>query len=276
MKPLALLIFSCLQQYVVAQGFVEPFRIDDAERANDIRHTRDEILKHSPSTLNPWEGKYSGDFGTDTYTSIFVSVKHGIATNEHGVSGVHAGNCGVIEVKNSEIFVSFKYAEDQSTGFPTQLLIVPWGDAYFLVPKGRIHGFCLDAKKGKPFLLSKAYCLERTRPKKLEGLPSIPEKYKACLSADAIKTHIINAKKAMIEKLPSGLLKITQTVSLDCGEQAGVYVGMEFESSHPYAVLTVTNLDKTECTCAFESIEHPLSEIAEGLAIGMLFGTVRY
>ncbi len=155
-------------------------------------------------------------------------------------------------------------------------MIVSWGDAYFLVPKGRVHGFCLRAEDSDRTLLTSAFCLERTRPKKLKGLPSIPEKYRAFLSSDAIKTHVVGIKKATIEKLPNGFLKITQTVSLDCGEQAGVYVGMEFESSHPGAVLTVTNLDKTECTCAFESIEHPLSEMAEGLAIGMLFGTVRY
>ncbi len=195
----------------------------------------------------------------------------------HGIFGVHAGNCGAIEVKNSEISVTFKYAEERSTGFPTQLLIVPWGDAYFLVPKGRIHGFCLAARESKPFLLSTAYCLEKTRPTKLEGLPSIPEKYNACLSSDAIKTHIINAKKATIETLPSRLLKITQTVSLDCGEQVGVYLGMEFESLRPHAVLTVTSLslDKAVCTGTFECIEHPLSEIADGLAIGMVFRTAR-
>ncbi len=161
--------------------------------------------------------------------------------------------------------------------FPKQLLIVPWGDAYFLVPKGRIHGFCLNAKERKPFLLYTAFCLERTHPKKTEGLPSIPEKYKFYQSANAITTRIINAKKATIEKLPTGFLKIIQTVSLDCGEQTGVCVGMEFESSRPYAgVLTVTCLDKSECTCAFEGIEPPLSEIAKGLGIGMLFGTARH
>ena len=63
-------MFSCLQTYIVEQGFVEPFRVDDAERATDIRHTRDEILKYSPSTLDPWEGEYRGDFGR------FISRSH--------------------------------------------------------------------------------------------------------------------------------------------------------------------------------------------------------
>lgn len=155
------------------------------------------------------------------------------------------------------------------------MLIVHWGNAYFLVPKGRIHGFCLNARSRNPYLLSTAFCLERTRPTKLEGLPSIPQKYKACLSTDAIKARMINAKEATIEELPSGLLKVTQTVSLDCGEQAGVFVGMEFESSRPYAVLTVTDLDKSACTCVFDSIEQPLSKTAKGLKVGMRFETAR-
>ena len=135
MRPYLLLIFSCLQQYVVAQGFEETFRFEDPENSADIRHTRDEILKHSASTQKSWEGEYRGNYGDDSFDSIFVSVKDGFAMLEHGNTGIHAGNCGVIEVKNSEISVFLRYKErHHSIRFSKQLLIVPWGDAYFLVP----------------------------------------------------------------------------------------------------------------------------------------------
>ena len=111
MRPLFVLVFACLQTYVIAQEYVEPLRIEDAKLAADLRRTRDEILKNSPSTLNPWEGEYRGNFGDDSYDSIFVSVEQGFAMLEHGNSGIHAGNCGEIKVVNSEISIFLKYKE---------------------------------------------------------------------------------------------------------------------------------------------------------------------
>ncbi len=100
------LLFFLLQSYIIAQDFEETFRIENAKLVADVRQTRKEILKHSRSESNPWEGEYLGNSGADTFTSIFVSVKHGIATLEHGIFGVHAGNCGVIVVNDSELSVS--------------------------------------------------------------------------------------------------------------------------------------------------------------------------
>lgn len=96
------------------------------------------------------------------------------------------------------------------------------------------------------------------------------------MEAVAIKTQIVGAEKAKIEKQPNGMLKITQTVSLDCGEECGIYVGMELETQATDASLTVSKLGKASCDVTFEGTVHPLSELSEGLTKGMIFQTPMY
>lgn len=271
MRCLSLLLFFCFHATLVAQ----PMRIDDRERATEIFKIRDAI-RQAKGTLAAWEGEYSGDHGADTFVEIFVSAKHGLALLEHGIFGIHAGNVGSIQVENSEITVTLKHKDRIHGSFSTHLLIIPWGDTYFLVPRGRVHGFCLRAKDRPQWLLDEAFCQKRTKPKKLVGLPSIPEKYKACMTAVAIKTQITGVDKAKIEKLPNGMFTIAQTVSLDCGEQSGVYVGMELEMQDLDATLTVTKLGKDTCEAAFEQTVHPLSDLSDGLTKGMVFKTPMY
>ena len=250
-------------------------RIDDRELAAEILKTRDAIRKEK-GTLHAWEGEYFGEQGSDTFVTIFVSAKHGLALLEHGIFGVHAGNVGSIQVENSEITVTLKHEERFLWSFSTQLLIIPWGDTYFLVPRGRVHGFCLVAKERPQWLLGQAFCQEKTKPKKLEGLPTIPEKYQACMKNGAIKTKIVGVEKANTKRLPSGMHKITQTVSLDCGEQSGVYVGMELERRELGAILKVTKTGLDTCEATLDDTLHPLDDLLDGLTNGMVFKTPMY
>lgn len=271
MRCFSALLVLCFHATLMAQ----PTRIDDRELAAEVVKTRDAI-REEKGKLEAWEGEYFGDQGADTFVTIFVSAKHGLALLEHGIFGVHAGNVGSIRVENSEITVTFKHEERFPGSCSTHLLIVPWGDTYFLVPKGRVHGFCLRAKDRPQWLLGQAFCQERTKPKKLEGLPTIPERYQACMTAAAIMTQVAEVEKESIEKLPSGMFKITQTVSLDCGEQSGVYAGMELERRELGAILKVTMTGQDTCEATLEETVHPLSDLRDGLTKGMVFKTPMY
>ena len=208
-----------------------------------LQETQDAIAKIQSEVESlgehTWAGVYQDSGGTDTVLKLWLAPKSGIAYQDYGNAGISDTNHGSIFVNGAIVHVT--WAQEPKSAMHAlypwvekELVIVPWDDLVFVVPRSLIHRFCLNAKqksKSLPFL----YALVRGDRSKseLQGEPVLPGDLKVFLNLPEIKGKLIEVEKAIEEPivLPDDRKTrvFKQTVTLDVGSKHHVFVGMKFD-----------------------------------------------
>ncbi len=228
------LIFLALFQLVACEQ--EP-KLDRLQETNDaIAKIQSEVESLGE---HPWAGLYQSSGGTDTVLQLWLAPKSGIAYQDYGNAGVSDTNHGSISVKGAIAHAT--WALDPKSAmhalYPNvekDLVIIPWDDLVFVVPRSLIHRFCLDAKeKSKNPHFSMALVRGDRSKSELQGEPVLPDDLKVFLDLPEIKckvNEVENATDAPIMMPDDRKLRVfKQTVTLNVGTNQNVFVGMKFD-----------------------------------------------
>ena len=176
---------------VVACG-QEP-KLDRLQETNDaiakIQSEAESLGKH------PWAGLYQSSGGTDTVLQLWLAPKSGIAYQDYGNAGVSDTNHGSISVKGAIVHATWALDPKSALNalYPNvekDLVIIPWDDLVFVVPRSLIHRFCLDAKeKSKNPLFSMALVRGDRSKSELHGEPVLPDDLKVFLDLPGLEVR---------------------------------------------------------------------------------------
>ncbi len=208
-----------------------------------LQETQDAIAKIQSEVESlgehPWAGMYHSYSGEDSGLTLWLAPKSGIAYQEYGNAGISDTNHGSVSVNGAIVHGTWALEPKSAMRalYPSvekDLVIVPWDDLVFVVPRSLIHRFCLDAKE-KSKILPFFMALVRGDPSKseLQGEPVLPGDLKVFLDLPEIKGKVTEVEKAIEEPivLPDDrkLRIVKQTVTLDVGTNHHVFVGMKFD-----------------------------------------------
>jgi hypothetical protein len=227
----------------VLLAFIQAIACGQESNLERLQQTQDAIAKIQGEVeslgKHPWAGLYQSSGGTDTGLKLWLAPKSGVAYKEYGNAGISDSNHGSISVNGANVHVTWAL-ESQSAmhalypNVEKDLVIVPWDDLVFVVPRSLIHRFCLDAKersKTLPFFMALARG-DRTKSE-LQGEPVLPDDLKVFLDLPEIKGKVTEVKKATEEQivLPDDrkVRVFKQNVTLDVGANDHLFVGMKFD-----------------------------------------------
>lgn len=196
-----------------------------------------------------------GDVGyIDEITSIAITVDSRIAFERHGCTGLIEANVGTFEQDGECLQVEWHYPV-QHPNRPTvskQLLLVPWGQALFLVPKARMHRFCIDARENRTLVLEHYFARKPSEEMELVDRPAIPQIYSGLIDLPEIITSVIKVEKQVVSDLSDDSKQIAQTVRLNKGRLDQVYEGMALECKHSGAIYIVNKVEDHACEAKTE------------------------
>ena len=223
---------------IIAIAVFHSFACAQEPKLDRLRDTEFEIAKIRSEIgelgEHPWAGEFAISGGTDTGVVLFIAPKSGIAYQEYGNAGVSDANYGVFTVDESSIRIAWKIKPKSEIAalFPSvedDLVIVPWSDAVFLIPRCSIHRFCITAREQPRYATIGNLVRDRNRSEKLTGKPTLSEDLKIFLDLPEIKATVTDLEKPILVRYDKSITIIKQTVMLDVGADDHVFPGMKFQ-----------------------------------------------
>ena len=220
MRILILLLFVAMPQSLQAEDAA-------VSRRSKIQA---EIAKLSH---HPWAGKYCDHMqGLDTGPSfVWLSPKSGAAYLSEG--WLTESDVGKISLADDSLIRIDWQHPHRSGQLPTEreLLVVPYRSIVCLVPKTKIHAFCL-AVRGDDNRLPLGL-LRRKRSNlqadQANGDPQLPLEYRQYLDLPPIVTKVTLAKVQTRVKVDEDEEVVRQALTIDVGSADHVLPGMRFQ-----------------------------------------------
>jgi len=118
---------------------------NDAEGLNEEKL---ELIKLEISTLDEssWEGEYLCFPGVDEAYQLLLSKKYGFVFRRIGNAGYSSVIFGTINEASGEVTLKSELNKVLPGALSSKLLVAHGVKRIFVIPKERIHGFCLDFK----------------------------------------------------------------------------------------------------------------------------------
>jgi hypothetical protein len=137
------------------------------------------------------------------------------------------------------------------------LVIVPWDDEVFLVPRCSIHRFCIPSQESPSYTDALALVCDGKARQKRIGKPKLPPDLEIFLELPEIRATVTAVEKPVLERHGKLTTIIKQAVTLDVGSNDHVFVGMKLQcTDHGSRLMRVTEIRKDSCTASsFDSIE---------------------
>lgn len=251
-----IIAFALLCSFASAQD-LKLDRLKDAEI--EIAKIRIEINKLGE---HPWAGEYASSGGTDTGVVLFIAPKSGIAYQEYGNDGVNDANFGSFTVDGMSIKITWKLKPKSEINalFPwveDDLVIVPWNDKVFLVPRSSIHRFCITAREQLRYAKIGNFVRGKNRSEKLTGKPTLSEDLKIFLDLPEIKATVTDVEKPILVRYDKSITIIKQTVTLDVDADDHVFPGMKFQcEGKGQRPMRITEIRKNSSTASsYDSVK---------------------
>lgn len=260
--PLLLFVFACTNSKAHAQPTKETIEATIESKLKEIEAELKSIENH------PWAGSYE-NVGRDEADVISIAPSGKIVTFTK-YQGKGYNNCGTAKVVGQELQVKWDYDEtSRACWLGDQLLVVPWGNATFLIERGTVHSFCLDYRNSD---------FRRNAPVRgnhvrvegeivLDGKPQLPDEFKMFWDLPPIECQITSTEK-VVRKKGDFASDRKFTCTINKGSAAHIFVGMQMYASDKRSSwgFTVTSVEDQSATLE-TSLRRPFKEPRSGLNV---------
>lgn len=260
--PILLFVFACTNSQVHAQPGTEAIDAKIESKLKEIEAELKSLESH------PWAGSYS-NVGTDEVDVISISPSGKIVNLTKGQGAGH-GNCGTAKAVGQELQVKWDYDEaGRACWLGERLLVVPWGNATFLIERGTVHSFCLEYRNSelRPHSPERRNHVRFDGKIVLAGKPQLPDEFKLFWDLPPIECQITSVDKVVRKKGDfAGDRKFTCTI--DKGSAAHIFVGMQMYASDKRSSWSfkVTSVEAQSATLE-TSLRRPFKEPRLGLKV---------
>jgi head-tail adaptor len=199
-----------------------------------------------------WAGAYS-DGAEGGFTGpllLWIAPETGAGSTQRHCMGEDA-NFGTITKRDS--ILNIDWDKPSRTGLsPTEreLLVVPFREYTYLVPKNGIHPFCIAARTHGRQTTGVLRSLElRKQPHSDE--PQVPGEFQKYVNMPSVKADVIAIEKQERAKVAPDEEQVTQRIVLDVGTNDHVFAGMRFEENRadpPRHVVTIVDVESNQST----------------------------
>ncbi len=206
------------------------------------------------SESHKWAGIYDQAVFVDEYARIAITADGKVAHERYGTPGLIEANVGELRLDAENIDITWKHTEKLLIR-PTverELLLVSWGEALILVPRSRVHGFCINARENREHVFYWYFVRKPSELKELEGRPVLPEKFRVLADLPAIAASVKHVERQTFSPVNESEKLAVQTVTLDKGKADQVLVGMQLECEKTGRRYIVTALESNTCTAKSE------------------------
>ncbi len=119
----------------------------------EVRTAADSVFKSANAApeAHKLAGIYRQAGFIDEFAHVAITDDLQIAFERHGNSGLVEANVGTLKVDSYNLDVTWKYPEEHPI-HPTvdrRLVLIQWGEALVLVPRSRIHRFCINVRENR-------------------------------------------------------------------------------------------------------------------------------
>ena len=184
LSSLVLLSYCMDNRYCFGQGI----EFDSADR-------RSEVPSGPSSEHDSWEGIYNASIGDDMAYEFAVTRLNGFVLRKLSNSGYSEVCDGKVMDVDGEISLK---VEDNSKLHPalSQTMVIVHSDKKsYLVPKDRIHGFCLDFASGSPYAIAYYFCKQEHNSKIHSEELILPDKYRSFLKLPELTGEVYEIRK---------------------------------------------------------------------------------
>lgn len=231
-------------------------------------------------TDHPWAGSYYQGDGLGANETLTLSPKSGIAFQWHGCLGLYDQNYGTVTFDGQMVKVQWALATDDKLDFPTEFLVVRWGERRYLIPPAEVLRFCNHIQcewKWEPRKeVHGFYYLRRDDEKKeVKGKPELPkpfDRYWTMKNIEgAIKEVSLPTVTTEYEYDKKKITCYSQKVVLNIGEDEGLLPKMRLEPSQydlgTFARIYVVKVRAKEAE-AIAEFQNDAGEKVSGVTVG--------
>jgi hypothetical protein len=214
-----------------------------------------------------WAGKFVEGDGLGTNITLYVSPKSGAAVTNFGCLGLYGADEGQLSVlQDGSLKFAFSRRRSGALGeFGDSMLPVHWGERVYLLPHQRIYEFVLAANRGFEQLPGMGGGRFLNNQKAIQGLPELPEPYRAALrqkAVDAKVLHVTQTGKRVLGNEP--MCQMRYEITIDQGDSAGLKIGEMLAAVEPqdaYADLKLESVSGSEATGNISILEDDCSHL---------------
>lgn len=206
------------------------------------------------SLSHTWAGIYEQAVQDDVYARIAITGDRRIAIERYGTPGLIEANVGELRMDGENIDIAWKHSEKFSNR-PTvekEQLLVSWGEALILVPRSRVHGFCINARENREHVFYWYFVRKPSELNELIGRPILPERFRGLTDLPAIAASVKHAERQTFSPVSETEKLAIQTVTLDKGKAEHMLVGMQLECEKTGRRYIVTAVESNTCTAKSE------------------------
>lgn len=221
-----------------------------------------------------WAGVYRTAPGLYVKT-VMVSPRNGIVLRESGCLGVYDQNYGTLARVGPVLIADWKLAGEAQRRIETVYVTIRWGNSRFLVPRGEILKFCIQARSAnREFWLASFLRSTEDEEMDLTGDPELPDAYKQYWTMEHIAATVVSVGPQSTTNDPNVevLGTVKQTVVLNVGSNHGVQPLMRFylaeRHSNSPTSLEVTAISPDECVaeaCVVKWIDERITPLEPSL-----------
>lgn len=262
-------VFACIMLFGMGHVWcVEKLENSRGELPNAVKQRISAVQRDLANTKDQpfWSGKFVEGDGLGTNLTLYVSPRAGAAVTNYGCLGLYGADEGQLSIlpDGSLKFVFHQQPSGALDEFGNSIVPVRWGERVYLLPHQRIYEFVLAVNRGFEQLPMLGGGRFLNNQKAIQGLPELPEPYRAALRQKAIEAKILRVSKTdnrILGVKPMCLMRYE--VTIDQGASAGLGKGEMLAVVEPkdaYEDLTLESVSEAEATGSISIMENDCAD----------------
>ena len=203
------------------------------------RNSQDEVAEGSAPD---WVGAFCSIGPTDDAMYVYTSSRGGFAFRKKSIFGFEKGKVMPITFEAGELRTEISHDEFNCPNVKNPLVVAKVQDCVFLIPMGRVHGFCINLHEGRnldSYLHTDSRTCTGDLPK--TSTVAVPDRYKPLLGIPSFSFPIIR----VIQSAKEDNFAIEARIQ----KESNLYKGMELSCRGAIFEVSEINDDSVIAIC---------------------------